>query len=801
MELQGEVIEIIYKNEINSYCIAVLNIDKDWIKSGNKQSDQMDLLSMEKEIDKLDNETTIVGYLPFVNIGDTLKVVGKFVEHQEYGRQFKVDTFEKKMPQTTKALERYLANCGIKGVGPATAKHIVDMFGEDTLNVFKFEPEKLSRVKGITKDKAVEIANTFIENWEVWQLVGFLDKFGIGPQSAEKIYKALGANAIEEIEANPYILIDLVNKVNFTQIDKTALGLGIEYNNEKRIRSGIKHALLLMTYNGHCCARYESLVEFVKKLLNVSENEIEDCLINMKAKEDIVLEERDEAEWVYLYQYYKAEQEVAERLIDLNTYKNIKKIDRFDKELKLFEKKSSIELSEKQIEAIRAINENNVCVITGGPGTGKTTIIKTIIDIFKHNEMKPVLCAPTGRAAKKMTETTGNDAKTLHRLLEIGKFSDEDQGLNVEISVAPIDGDIVIVDEMSMVDLFLMNYLCKALYKGTKLVLVGDIDQLPSVGPGNVLKDIIESGKITTIRLNKIFRQAARSKIIVNAHRVNEGIGFITKQEIQDMNMIIDNSVESKSEEDREINRKNTDKITNIFLDDFFFVDQRDKEKILYNIITLSGERLKKYGDYDFLKNIQVITPTKKGELGTKELNKILQQTVNPWTETKNEKKFGDNTFREGDRIMQIKNNYDIYWEKKEPYFESGSGVFNGEFGTINIIDDFNKQIKIKFDDEKEVWYQYNELEQIEHAYAITVHKAQGSEFDVVIMPISQTAPMLLTRNLLYTGMTRAKKLLIIIGNKNIVDFMINNSDNKKRNTGLAYKLRTRNSGVVERRY
>ena len=801
MELQGEVIEIIYKNEINSYCIAVLNIDKDWIKSGNKQSDQMDLLSMEKEIDKLDNETTIVGYLPFVNIGDTLKVVGKFVEHQEYGRQFKVDTFEKKMPQTTKALERYLANCGIKGVGPATAKHIVDMFGEDTLNVFKFEPEKLSRVKGITKDKAVEIANTFIENWEVWQLVGFLDKFGIGPQSAEKIYKALGANAIEEIEANPYILIDLVNKVNFTQIDKMALGLGIEYNNEKRIRSGIKHALLLMTYNGHCCARYESLVEFVKKLLNVSENEIEDCLINMKAKEDIVLEERDEAEWVYLYQYYKAEQEVAERLIDLNTYKNIKKIDRFDKELKLFEKKSSIELSEKQIEAIRAINENNVCVITGGPGTGKTTIIKTIIDIFKHNEMKPVLCAPTGRAAKKMTETTGNDAKTLHRLLEIGKFSDEDQGLNVEISVAPIDGDIVIVDEMSMVDLFLMNYLCKALYKGTKLVLVGDIDQLPSVGPGNVLKDIIESGKITTIRLNKIFRQAARSKIIVNAHRVNEGIGFITKQEIQDMNMIIDNSVESKSEEDREINRKNTDKITNIFLDDFFFVDQRDKEKILYNIITLSGERLKKYGDYDFLKNIQVITPTKKGELGTKELNKILQQTVNPWTETKNEKKFGDNTFREGDRIMQIKNNYDIYWEKKEPYFESGSGVFNGEFGTINIIDDFNKQIKIKFDDEKEVWYQYNELEQIEHAYAITVHKAQGSEFDVVIMPISQTAPMLLTRNLLYTGMTRAKKLLIIIGNKNIVDFMINNSDNKKRNTGLAYKLRTRNSGVVERRY
>ena len=775
MELEGEVIEIIYKNETNSYCIAVLQLYKNSMKAENKKSEQISMLSIdEEEIDKLDSETTIVGYLPFVNVGDTLKVVGNFVEHPEYGKQFKVNIFEKKMPQTTKALERYLANCGIKGVGPATAQNIVNMFGEDTLNVFKFEPEKLAQVKGISKDKALEIATTFIENWEVWQLVGFLDKFGIGPQSAEQIYKKLGVNAIEQIEANPYILIDLVAKVNFEQIDKMALDLGIEYNNEKRIRSGIKHALILMTYNGHCCTRYENLVEFVKKLLKVSENEIEDTLINMKAKEDIVLEERDGSEWVYLYDYYKAEDEITRRLIDLDNYSNIKKIDKFDKELKLFEKKSSIELSERQIEAIKAINENNVCVITGGPGTGKTTIIKTIIDIFKHNEMKPVLCAPTGRAAKKMTETTGEEAKTLHRLLEIGKVSDENQGYNTDISVAPIDGDIVIVDEMSMVDLFLMNYLCKALYKGTKLVLVGDVDQLPSVGPGNVLKDIIESERINTITLNKIFRQAARSKIIVNAHRVNEGRGFITKQEIEDM----------------------TD---NTFLDDFFYVDERNKEKILYNIITLSDERLKNYGNYDFLKNIQVITPTKKGELGTKELNKILQQTVNPSSETKSEKKYGDSIFREGDRIMQIKNNYDIYWERKEPYFESGSGVFNGEYGNISLIDDFNKQVKIRFDDDKEVWYQYNELEQIEHAYAITVHKAQGSEFDVVIMPISQTAPMLLTRNLLYTGMTRARKLLIVIGNKNIIDFMINNADNKLRNTGLAYKLKNLFLGTEEK--
>ena len=338
--------------------------------------------------------------------------------------------------------------------------------------------------------------------------------------------------------------------------------------------------------------------------------------------------------------------------------------------------------------------------------------------------MKVVLCAPTGRAAKKMTETTGEEAKTLHRLLEIGKISDEAQEFNAEISVAPIDADVVIVDEMSMVDIFLMNYLCKAVYKGTKLILVGDIDQLPSVGPGNVLKDIIESNQITTITLNKIFRQAAKSKIIVNSHRVNEGIGFISKEEIENTESEeINNNLDDKIELESLKNNSKDEKSK--FLEDFFFIDEKNKEKILNNIISLSKERLKNYGNYDFFKNIQIITPTKKGDLGTKELNKILQQTINPPSDIKKERKFGDSTFREGDRIMQIKNNYDIYWEKKEPYFESGSGVFNGEFGTINLIDDFNKQIKIKFDDEKEVWYQYNELEQIEHAYAITVHKAQ----------------------------------------------------------------------------
>ena len=552
--------------------------------------------------------------------------------------------------------------------------------------------------------------------------------------------------------------------MNFNQIDKMALDIGIEYNNEKRIRSGVKHALLLTTYNGHCAVVYENLLKFVHELLGVREDEIEDVLINMKVKNDIVIEEREGYEWVYLYQYYQAEKNVAEKLIQLDKYKNIKKISKFEKELEITEAKSNIELSEEQKEAIKQINNNNVCVITGGPGTGKTTIIKAIIDLYKHNEMKPVLCAPTGRAAKRMTETTGIEAKTLHRLLEIGSFSSsENQNNNTNLSVAPIDADIIIVDEMSMVDIFLMNYLCRAIYNGTKLVLVGDTDQLPSVGPGNVLKDIIESEVITTITLNKIFRQAAQSKIIMNSHRVNDGQSFISKEEIETSN--------------------------EKYVEDFFYIDENDKNKILYQVLSLSGERLKKFGDYDFIKNIQIITPTKKGELGTKELNKRLQQEINPPSEYKKEKKFGDSIFREGDRIMQIKNNYEIYWEKNQKSFESGSGIFNGEFGTIQKIDEKEKNIQIKFDDDKIAWYAFSELEQIEHAYSITVHKAQGSEFDVVIMVIAPSAPMLLTRNLLYTGMTRAKKLLIMVGNKNVLEFMIQNADNKKRNTGLTYKL------------
>ena len=422
-------------------------------------------------------------------------------------------------------------------------------------------------------------------------------------------------------------------------------------------------------------------------------------------------------------------------------------------------------LSEKQKEAIKMINDNNVTIITGGPGTGKTTIIKSIIEIYKQKKYKIVLCAPTGRAAKRITETTGEEASTLHRLLEIGKV-DEDNFYKKEKEYegAPIDADIIIVDEVSMVDMFIMNYLLSCIYLGTKLILVGDTDQLPSVGPGSILKDIIASQKIPTVHLNQIFRQAAKSKIIVNAHRVNEGNKFIQKD---------DPNLEENPKED------------------FFFIKENNPEKILEQVLSLCNGRLKKFGDYDFFENIQVLTPTKKGMLGTKELNKALQQELNPHREGETEKVSMGATFRIGDRVMQTKNNYDMYWERKDgESLEVGNGVFNGETGTITNINEKEKNIRIKFDDEKVCWYEFNDLEQIEHSYCITIHKAQGSEFDVVIMVIPQAAPMLLTRNLLYTGITRAKKLLIVIGNDKVVDYMINNVDSKKRNTGLEFKLK-----------
>ncbi len=736
MEIRGQITSIIYENEINGYMVA--------------------------EFKTAEEETVITGYLPFINNGDSLKVTGKFVTHQEYGRQFKVETFEKIMPETLDALERYLSGGIITGVGPATAKKIIKKFGEETIHVLRFEPDKLSQVKGINTEKAAKISEEFTEKWELWEIVGFLEKFGISAANSKKVYEAFGKNAVNEIEANPYTLLDITYGVDFKKIDKMALELGIAGNDEKRIESAIRYSLVLASNNGNTCVEKQNLITYVQGLLNVEPNEIENCMINLKAREKIEIENLEGIEWVYLNTFYACEKNIAEKLSILKLAKNIKKIKNFEKKFNDEEKKSNITLSEKQKEAIQLVNDNNVCVITGGPGTGKTTIIKFIIEMYKQEEKKVVLCAPTGRAAKRMSEATGEEATTIHRLLSLGKMEETLEMERVDYQIAPIDGDIIIIDEMSMVDVFLMNYILKGLYIGTKLVLVGDINQLPSVGPGNILKDIINSEVIETIELNEIFRQAAQSQIITNAHKVNNGESFlnIPKEELQDK------------------------------LQDFFYINETSMEKMLEDVISLCSGRLKKYGNYDFFKDIQVLTPTKKGKLGTKELNIELQNALNP--NKKIEKKHGERTFLVGDRVMQIKNNYDIYWEKNGR--ENGTGIFNGELGRISKIDDITKQIEVQFDDEKKAWYEYSELEQLEHSYSITIHKSQGSEFDVVIMCLPPVAPMLLSRNLLYTGITRAKKLLIVLGTRSTVEYMIQNTQTKKRNTGLEYKLRNINA-------
>ena len=610
MEIIGQIEEFIYQNESNNYSIAVFSLEES------------------------NDVITVVGYLPFITVGDTLKLKGKFVIHQEYGEQFKIDTFEKMMPKSAAALEKYLASGTIKGIGPATARKIVDKFGEDTLNIFKFEPMRLSEIKGISKDKAYEIGEEFNEKWEVWQIVSFLENFGIGANNSKKVYDALGINAVEKIQENPYILVDIVYGVNFNNIDKIAMQIGIPLDSDYRIKSGIKYALLIASYNGNTCVQKENLITYVKNILEVDEDRIEDNLINLEVTSEIHTVNQDEITWVFWEPLYKAEQNIAQKLVALRDFNNVKYIKNFENEIRKYEDKLAIELSEKQFDAIKQVNENNVCIITGGPGTGKTTIIKFMIEIYKTHKKKEVLCAPTGRAAKRMSETTGEDAKTIHRLLEIGKFEEDKLG-SIDTDVTPVDADILVVDEMSMVDVFLMNYLSKAIFLGTKVIFVGDPNQLPSVGPGSILKDLIDSEKFKIVKLNKIFRQAAKSKIIVNAHNVNNGINFIGNK-----------NYEENSE------------------NDFFYINESNQDKILYQILSLCKERLKNYGDYEFFKSIQVLTPTKKGKLGTRELNKCLQAELNPKVEGIEEKTYGDVIFREGDRVMQIKNNYDIYWEK-----------------------------------------------------------------------------------------------------------------------------------------
>lgn len=717
MEIKGQIEEIVYTNEENSYTVCTLSLEDDTM-------------------------LTAVGYLPFLSIGDVVILYGKMVNHNMYGEQFKVDTFEKVMPVSSKEIEKYLGSGIIKGVGPVTSKKIINKFGDNAIYVLRFEPYKLAEISGITSAKATQISDEFNKQWELWQIVIFLQKYGIGATNANRVYKEFGINAIQKIEENPYVLLSVLYGVDFKAVDKMAIDLGIDYDSNFRIASGIKYALQTSSRNGNTCVLKQNLLEYVSNILGVEKEVVDNEISALLISKEIYLEN----EKLFLKHYYEAEESVAQRLL-MMCNDSVKKYHSLGEKISTTEKKLGITLSDEQKKAVESIFKNKVTIITGGPGTGKTTVIKTAITIMQKEDLDVALCAPTGRAAKRITETTGEEAKTLHRLLELGKTLEEE--IELGYNVAKIDKDVVIVDEMSMVDIVLMHFLLRGLLDKTRLVLIGDSDQLPSVGPGNVLKDLIDSDMIPTVKLTNIYRQAAESNIITNAHMINNG-------EMIDL---------AKKD------------------GDFFFMRGND---IVNQLGDLVSNRLAKYGDYDSMQDIQVLTPTKKGDTGTKNLNKELQKILNPATPLKKEKTFGDVVYREGDKVMQIKNNYDMYWESldKKMY---GSGVFNGDMGKINKISD--EGIEVVFDEERVVNYDTSVIEELEHAYAVTIHKSQGSEFPVVVMPIVSGPPMLYTRNLLYTGVTRARELLVIVGQENIVNFMINNSNIKGRNTGLQYKL------------
>lgn len=726
--IEGTIEEVIYKNESNGYAVCELKCDKDII--------------------------TIVGYIPYVNPGETLKVSGSWTTHPDYGEQLKVEYFEKVAPETTDAIEKYLGSGIIKGIGPATAKKIVERFGTDSLFIMENTPESLSIIKGISLDKAKEIGNSFVEQRELKQIVMFLQSYNISPSFAIKAFKRFGSRTLNEIKENPYKLADEIIGIGFKTADRIAMNMGVEKNSEDRLCSGIKYIISQFAGAGNTFIPKDKLIKYGEQLLESNAEALENALIRLGIDKQVYLEEIDGQQVVYLASYYFAELGVARKLIELSSFEIKNKISDITEEIIQVEKEESIELQDLQKEAIKEALENGVVVITGGPGTGKTTIIKSMIKLFEDLRYDVALAAPTGRAAKRMSEACGREAKTIHRLLEIGYSEGGEESSFFRNERNPLGYNALIVDEASMVDVLLMNHLLKAVTVGTRLILVGDTDQLPSVGPGRVLKDIIDSQVVKVVRLTEIFRQAQESMIIVNAHRINKG-------------------------EFPYLNTKDND---------FFFIKKPGQDNILSEIIGLVQKRLPNYNNLDSVRDIQVLTPMRKGMLGVINLNKELQAVLNPPSIRKKEKTLREITFREGDKVMQIKNNYNIVWEKIYTK-EDGTGVFNGDIGFIQKIDIENGVLTVIFDDEKIVRYDFNQIEELELAYAVTVHKSQGCEFPAVVMPIFTGPPMLLTRNLLYTGITRARKLVVLAGKEECLTNMINNNNETKRYSGLAERL------------
>ncbi len=730
IELQGTIAEVIFYNKDNYYTIAIVENEEE--------------------------QFTVVGCLPAADRGRAYSFRGVWKNHPTFGEQFSFSEYQEEMPNTLEGIEGFLSSGVLKGIGKKTAATIVRKFGADTFAVIEKEPGRLTEVDGIGEKKAASISEAFHVHKEFAEITLYFQQFGISPAYVMKLYKIYGPDTIQAVTENPYQLVDDVFGIGFKKADKIAEKMGVDKGSDYRIQSGIKYALWIYVNEGHTYVPQKIFCENTAEMLETGSEKIYEMLIQLAFEGEIHIENLEGRAVIFSMPYFVAEQNVCRCLIALNQA-GLKQISaNVDQLITATEHETTIRLSDNQKYAVKASLQNGVSVITGGPGTGKTTIINTIMKILDHSGFTTAIAAPTGRAAKRITETSGYEASTIHRLLEYYYSEGEDAMCFGKTSEDPLQYDAIIIDEASMIDILLMNGLVNAIKPGTRLIVVGDADQLPSVGAGNVLRDMIFSEVIYSVKLTEIFRQAKESLIVVNAHKINKG------------------EYPCCNEKDK----------------DFFLLRKKSEKEMLETMKSLCVKRLPEYYQgCDAIRDMQVLTPVRKGLLGSINLNKELQKVLNPSSADLEEKTFGDRIFREGDKVMQIKNNYQLEWKRLEDFTE-GQGVFNGDVGYIQTIDKEFNEITVVYDDNRYVKYDFSGLDEIELAYAVTVHKSQGSEFPIVIMPISWFPPMLATRNLLYTAVTRGKKAVILVGSENKMYAMVNNNRITERYSGLSVRLK-----------
>lgn len=733
----GYIDHVIFRNEDNGYTVMVLK-------------------GMEEE-----RELTCVGTFPAITQGAAIEASGNYTTHPVYVKQFQIASYVEKMPEDALAMERYLGSGAIKGIGAALAARIVRRFGDDTMRIVEEEPERLAEIKGISEKKAMEIAEQMTEKADMRRAMIFLQKYGISLNLGAKIYQKYGQTVYGVLQENPYRLAEDISGVGFRIADEIASRIGIHTDSDYRIRSGMLYTLLQASGEGHIYLPKEELFSRASGLLGVDPSYMEKHLMDMVVDRKLILKETEDGAVVYPTRYYYLELNSARMLCELNILCPEDE-EMMEKRINRIEKETGTRLDEMQKQAVAAAASHGLFILTGGPGTGKTTTINAIIRYFEEEGAELRLAAPTGRAAKRMTEATGYEAQTIHRLLELNGMPEEEQeGRAVHFdrnSENPLEADVIIIDEMSMVDIALMHSLLLAVTAGTRLILVGDENQLPSVGPGNVLRDIIRSGCFPVVELKKIFRQASESDIVVNAHKINRG-------------------------EQVTINNKSRD---------FFFLKRYDADIIIRVVIALIQEKLPRYVDAKPYE-IQVLTPMRKGLLGVERLNQILQRYLNPPDEKKKEKEIGQRLFREGDKVMQVKNNYQLEWEILGRYkipVDKGVGVFNGDTGIMTEINEFAETATVEFEDGRQAEYSFKQLEELELAYAVTIHKSQGSEYPAVILPILSGPRMLMNRNLLYTAVTRARKCVTVVGSETTFAEMIRNEKQQQRYSSLDRRIR-----------